>query len=95
MSNEMDAQVVLFDPENALDEEWLLIDVDTDPRKLLRIQCKSIDDVAKTINDSKEYKVNYGDLEYEEMSKMMFVIDSLGMLIPTDVDPIPKRRFKR
>ena len=38
-----------------------------------------------------QYKPNYGDLEYEEMPQMMFVIDSLGMLLtPTDVDPFQK-----
>ena len=89
--------VVLFDSENALDEEWLkALDVDTDPEKLLRISVSMIDDVAKTINDFlKEYKANYGDLEYEEMPKMMFVIDSLGMLLtPTDVDQFQKGDLK-
>ena len=51
-----------------------------------------IDDVAKTISDFvKDYKSNYGDLPYEEQPKMLFVIDSLGMLLtPTDVDPSKK-----
>ena len=78
-------QVVLFDSENALDEDWLqALDVDTTPEKLLKISVSMIDDVAKTISDFvKDYKTNYGDLPYEEQPKMLFVVDSLGMLSTT------------
>lgn len=90
-------QVVLFDSENALDEEWLqALNVNTDPEKLLRISVSMIDDVAKTMSDfMKDYKANYGDLEYDEMPKLLFVIDSLGMLLtPTDVDQFQKGDMK-
>jgi recombination protein RecA len=90
-------QVVLFDSENALDEEWLkALDVDTSPEKLLRISVSMIDDVAKAISDfMKDYKSNYGGLAYEEMPKLLFVIDSLGMLLtPTDVDQFQKGDMK-
>jgi RecA/RadA recombinase len=90
-------QVVLFDSENALDEEWLqALDVDTSPEKLLRISVSMIDDVAKTMSDfMKDYKTNYGDLEYGEMPKLLFVVDSLGMLLtPTDVDQFQKGDMK-
>lgn len=90
-------QVVLFDSENALDEEWLkALDVDTSPEKLLRISVSMIDDVAKAISDfMKDYKANYGSLKYEEMPKLLFVIDSLGMLLtPTDVDQFQKGDMK-
>jgi recombination protein RecA len=90
-------QVVLFDSENALDEEWLkALDVDTSPEKLLRISVSMIDDVAKAISDfMKDYKSNYGDLPYEEQPKLVFVIDSLGMLLtPTDVDQFQKGDMK-
>lgn len=90
-------QVVLFDSENALDEEWLqALNVDTDPEKLLRISVSMIDDVAKTMSDfMKDYKANYGDLEYDEMPKLLFVVDSLGMLLtPTDVDQFQKGDMK-
>lgn len=96
-AQEQGCQVVLFDSENALDEEWLkALEVDTDPEKLLRISVSMIDDVAKTMSDfMKEYKANYGDLEYSEMPKMLFVIDSLGMLLtPTDVDQFQKGDMK-
>ena len=96
-AQQMGCQVVLFDSENALDEDWLkALDVDTSPEKLLRISVSMIDDVAKTLNDFlKDYKSNYGDLEYEEMPKLVFVIDSLGMLLtPTDVAQFEKGDLK-
>lgn len=90
-------QVVLFDSENALDEEWLqALDVDTNPDKLLKINVSMIDDVAKTMSDFMiDYKKTYGDLEYDEQPKMLFVVDSLGMLLtPTDVDQFQKGDMK-
>jgi RecA/RadA recombinase len=96
-AQEMGCQVVLFDSENALDEEWLqALDVDTSPEKLLRISVSMIDDVAKAISEfMKDYKSNYGDLEYDEMPKLVFVIDSLGMLLtPTDVAQFEKGDMK-
>ena len=96
-AQQMGCQVVLFDSENALDEEWLkALDVDTSPEKLLRISVSMIDDVAKAISDfMKDYKANYGDLPYEDQPKLLFVIDSLGMLLtPTDVDQFQKGDMK-
>ena len=77
--------VVLVDSENALDEKWLIdLGVDTDPSKLLKLNMAMIDDVAKTISEfMKEYKT----LADEDKPKVLFVIDSLGMLLtPTDVN---------
>ena len=77
--------VVLIDSENALDEKWLIdLGVDTDPSKLLKLNMAMIDDVAKTVSEfMKEYKT----LEDEDKPKVLFVIDSLGMLLtPTDVN---------
>jgi len=43
----------------------------------------------------KDYKANYSDLPYEEMPKLVFVVDSLGMLLtPTDVDQFQKGDMK-
>ena len=75
--------VVLVDSENALDEAWLhALGVDTSEQKLLKLNMAMIDDVAKTVNEfMKEYKA------MEERPKVLFVIDSLGMLLtPTDVN---------
>jgi recombination protein RecA len=80
--------VVMIDTENALDEAWLkALGVDTDETKLMRISAAMIDDVAKIISDfMKDYKTNYGSLDATERPKVMFIIDSLGMLMTaTDV----------
>ena len=77
--------VVLIDSENALDEEWLkALGVDTSEDKLLKLNMAMIDDVAKTINEFiKEYK----EMPEETRPKVLFVVDSLGMLLtPTDVN---------
>lgn len=89
--------VVLMDSENALDEAWLTaLGVDTSPDKLLRIGVSMIDDVAKTISEFiKGYKSDYGHLSEEERPKIMFVVDSLGMLLtPTDVNQFEKGDMK-
>lgn len=77
--------VVLIDSENALDKQWLEnLGVDTDQSKLLKLNMAMVDDVGKTISEfMKEYKV----MPAEEKPKVLFVIDSLGMLLtPTDVN---------
>ena len=77
--------VVLIDTENALDEKWLeALGVDTDESKLLKLNMAMIDDVAKMIHEFvKEYKT----LPEDDRPKVLFVLDSLGMLLtPTDVN---------
>jgi len=77
--------VVLIDTENALDEDWLkALGVDTDESKLLKLNMAMIDDVAKMISTfMKDYKTMAAD----ERPKVLFVLDSLGMLLtPTDVN---------
>ena len=89
--------VILIDSENALDEAWLkAIDVDTSEDKLLRLGISMIDDVAKTIsNFVKEYRTDYGDKDPADRPKVLFVLDSLGMMLtPTDVDQFNKGDMK-
>jgi recombination protein RecA len=77
--------VVLVDSENALDEAWLhALSVDTSEDKLLKLNMAMIDDVARTIHEfMKEYKT----MDEENRPKVLFVIDSLGMLLtPTDIN---------
>lgn len=84
-AQEQDIYVILVDTENALDEDWLkALGVDTSENKLLKLNVAMIDDVAKIINDFvKEYKT----LPAEERPKVLFVLDSLGMMLtPTDVN---------
>jgi len=88
---------IVFDSENALDESWLqALDVDTSPDKLMRINVAMVDDVAKTIAEFvTKYRADYGALEKSERPKIMFVIDSLGMLLtPTDRDQFEKGDMK-
>lgn len=77
--------VVLVDSENALDEAWLkALGVDTSEDKLLKLSMAMIDDVAKTIS---EFMKEYREMPEEDKPKVLFVIDSLGMLLtPTDVN---------
>lgn len=84
-----DIFVVLIDTENALDEEWLIrLGVDTSEDKLMKINAAMIDDVAKIISDFvKDYKAAYANEKKEDRPKVLFVIDSLGMMLtPTDVN---------
>jgi len=77
--------VVLVDSENALDESWLhALGVSTSEDKLLKLNMAMIDDVAKTIS---EFMKSYKAMPEENKPKVLFVIDSLGMLMtPTDVN---------
>lgn len=89
--------VVLIDSENALDESWLhALGVSTDPTKLLKLNLAMIDEVAKVISDfMKGYKEDYADLPDADRPKILFVVDSLGMLLtPTDVDQFNKGDMK-
>jgi RecA/RadA recombinase len=85
--------VVLVDSENALDESWLhALGVDTSEEKMLKLNMAMIDDVAKTISEfMKEYKA----IPETERPKVLFVIDSLGMLLtPTDVNQFEAGEMK-
>lgn len=77
--------VILIDSENALDEQWLHnLGVDTSEGKLLKINMAMIDDVAKLIS---EFAKEYRTIPETERPKVLFVLDSLGMLLtPTDVN---------
>jgi RecA/RadA recombinase len=84
---------ILIDTENALDEAWLhALGVETTEDKLLKLNMAMIDDVAKVISDFvKEYKL----LPEEGRPKVLFVIDSLGMLLtPTDVNQFEAGEMK-
>jgi RecA/RadA recombinase len=85
--------VVLIDSENALDEAWLqALDVDTSEDKLLKLNMSMIDDVAKTVAT---FMDDYKSMDDTDRPKVLFVIDSLGMLLtPTDVDQFNKGDMK-
>jgi RecA/RadA recombinase len=77
--------VVLVDTENALDETWLhALGVDTREDRLLKLSMAMVDDVAKTIST---FMSEYKALPDGERPRVLFVIDSVGMLLtPTDVN---------
>ncbi len=77
--------VVLIDTENALDESWLhALEVDTSENKLLKLNMAMIDDVGKTIS---VFMKDYREMDEKDRPKVLFVIDSLGMLMtPTEVN---------
>jgi recombination protein RecA len=77
--------VVLIDSENALDEKWLhALGVDTSESKLLKLNMAMIDEVGKTIS---MFVKDYKALAEADRPKVLFVVDSLGMLLtPTDVN---------
>ena len=84
-AQEQGIYVVLVDTENALDEAWLKgVGVDTSEDKLLKLNMAMIDDLAKMISGFvKEYRA----LPVDDRPKVLFIIDSLGMLLtPTDVN---------
>lgn len=81
--------VVMIDTENALDEAWLHnLGVDTSDEKMLRIGASMVSDVSGIVSGFvKDYKENHLDLPREDRPKVLFIIDSIGMLLTeTDVN---------
>ena len=92
-AQEQGIYVILIDSENALDEAWLhALGVDTSEDKMLKLNMAMIDDVAKVISDFvKEYRT----LPEEGRPKVLFILDSLGMLLtPTDVNQFEAGEMK-
>lgn len=80
---------ILIDTENALDEKWLTaLGVDTSPDKLLRVSLSLTTEVAKFMSEFVDsYKAEYGAAKEEDRPRVLFVLDSLGMLLtPLDVE---------
>ncbi len=89
--------VFVVDSENALDDKWLGdLGVDTCPSKMTKFNMAMIDDVGKALSEFvKGYRDQYGDLPREERPKILWVVDSLGMLMsPTEVDQFQKGDMK-
>ena len=84
-AQEQGIYVILIDTENALDEDWLkALGVETSEEKLLKLNMAMIDDVAKMIST---FMKEYRGLPEADRPKVLFVLDSLGMLLtPTDVN---------
>ncbi len=88
-AQDQDIFVVLIDSENALDESWLqALGVDTSPDKLLKLNMAMVNDVALTIST---FMNAYRALPMQDRTKILFVIDSLGMLLT----PVAKEQFDK
>lgn len=74
--------VVLIDSENALDSQWLeALGVDTSEDKLLKVNMGMIGDVAKfTYEFIANYRADYENVPNDERPKVLFIVDSIGML---------------
>lgn len=74
--------VVMIDSENALDSDWLhALGVDTSEDKLLKVNMGMIGDVAKfTYEFIDGYRKEYENTPKDERQKVLFIIDSIGML---------------
>ena len=85
--------VILIDSENALDESWLNdLGVDTSEDKIMKLNMAMINDVAKTISD---FVTDYRLLPKADRPKILFVVDSLGMLLtPVGVDQFESGNMK-
>ena len=84
---------ILIDTENALDESWLhALGVDTSEDKLIKVSMSMIDEVAKMISEfMKEYRATPED----KRPKVLFVLDSLGMMLTqTDIDQFDRGELK-
>ena len=66
--------------ENALDEGWLhALGVDTDEKKLLKLNMSMIDDVAKTVIPT--FMADYRAMSEDDRPKSIICNRSLGMLL--------------
>lgn len=75
-------QVMLLDSEDALKSSWMRkLGVDPEHPMLHREVVSTVDHIAACINDcTKDYIDYYKDTPREEQLKLVFVVDSLGMV---------------
>lgn len=96
-AQEQGIMVVLIDTEHALDEQWLQrLGVDTSENALLKVSLSLVDDVVKFVADfMKGYKDQYKGKPVKEQPPVLFVVDSLGMLLTrTEIDQAEKGDVK-
>lgn len=96
-AQKMGIMPIILDSEFALDEDWLQrLGVDTSPDKLLRFPVAMVDDCATIIYQYMEaYRAAYDKVPREQHQKILFIIDSIGMLsTPTEVDQFKAGEMK-
>jgi len=90
-------EVVIIDTEDALKETWMRnLGVDTDHPNLHKEICNTVNQVANCINEYAELYVKaFKDRPREEHLKVLFVIDSLGLLqTETEIEQFEKADLK-
>lgn len=88
---------VILDSEYALDRDWLnKLGVDTSEGKLEKFNVSLVDECAFIFTTfMKQYIDDHGNQPKEDRPKIVFIIDSLGMLsTPTEVDQFSKGDMK-
>ena len=88
---------IILDSEFAIDEAWLhRAGVDTSPDKLMRFPVTLVDDCASMVMEFMSlYTAEYADVPPEDRQKVMFIIDSVGMLsTPTEVSQFSEGQMK-
>jgi len=96
-AQKMGVTPIILDSEFALDEKWLQnLGVDTSEEKLIRYPVSLVDDCANIVNDTMKWFLSeFGSAAKDEQPKILFIIDSLGMLsTPTEVDQFDKGEMK-
>jgi RecA/RadA recombinase len=89
--------VVLIDTEDALKRQWMMnLGVDVDDERLHKEGCSTINHVAQCIHDyTKPYIDTFREVPREQQTKILFVVDSLGMLqTETEIDQFEKQELK-
>lgn len=78
-----DVWPVVIDTENGLDEMWLKkFGVDTSEDAMTKYSAATVDDTARLIGEFIElYKEANSSVPYAERPRVLFIIDSIGMLI--------------
>ena len=89
--------VVLIDTEDALKKTWMSnLGVDTDHPNLQKEICSTINEVADCIHETTaDYIECFKDAPRSEHTKILFVVNSLGMLqTPVEIDQFKKHDLK-
>jgi RecA/RadA recombinase len=89
--------VVIIDTEDALKKTWMgNLGVDTDHPNLHKEVCSTVNEVADCIHEyTNPYIEAFKDQPRTEHTKILFVIDSLGMLqTETEIDQFEKHDLK-
>lgn len=90
-------QVIVLDSEDALRETWMRkLGVDPDHPRLNKEVVSTIDNIAHCIQEcTKDYIDYYKEVPREEQLKLLFVVDSLGLLqTQAEIDQFVKGELK-